>query len=276
MSSSVARVYTLVYSADPETGRRRHLLGIEAVVHGRARREMIDTLMRPTCRSQRVRLKQLIADGRAVLQPRTGRIASQGPWRGGNFGGTLLVGRAALAGGRIAHGENAAGAAVRELVEELRLPREILADKTLFTKMQLALSHVCDSPTPGRLGIERFYSLDLDAVRGTSRRLGELLSAGKIVRRFDPGADAPDDADAAEKRAVRIVDEDELVRCLEDGPTDEDVAVIRAEVAELARELCEVLGISLVPESLVQCLVDYQTARRIPTHADAARMFVHK
>ena len=265
------RAYVIVYLARPSTGKRAYLLGLESVIHPRARAEMREKLAKPSAHSQREHLKQLILDDKPPLvATKGGRIAGHGPWQGGNFGGTLLIGRAALFGGRVQRGEAVKDCAVRELVEELRLPTSLLSDETARTALTDALDYIGAEAVPQG---HHYFSLNLSDERlQANDAVREACTLDAIVINFT--LDATTNADRVEKRALKLVDEREFIDALRYGPTSEDLMVIERDVTDLARELCDILDIAEMPRSLVNHLVAYQRSRSLPGHADMAEKFV--
>lgn len=259
------RAYVIVYTVVPTTGKIMYLMGLESVVHPRARAEMHEQLSKPSARTQREHLRQVIVnDETPLVASKGGRVVGHGPWQGGNFGGTLLIGRAALFGGRVRRSESAKQGLVRELVEEMRLPPILLTDEHARDALANAIDFVDGVNTPQ---CQHYFSLNLvdDRLRA-NERVRAALDLETIIVNFTM-SDASNCADRVEKRALKLVDEHTFITALRSGPTADDLVAIEHGVVELATDLCALLDIEPVPRSLIDNLIAYQRSRQLPVQA---------
>jgi len=284
-----SRVYTIVHYHSPVDGSMRFLLGIESVLHRKALAEMRERLGAPGrgASHQRGVMRALLAAGEPVLGA-GGSVRAHGPFAGLNFGGVLLIGRPALAGGRVERTDpTPEHAALRELVEEMRLPLELLDVAELRTAALMRLVPLGDIERPRRPNatgapvIERYFSLDLDALRSDIGRAGDMLSptadllspAAILAEFFSDEFESELDAERAEKRGMLDLSPDEFVAELAGPLRERDRAEIRAEVGKLRNHLAVALFCD-VPDSFVDELVEFQASRRLDNQAEMARRFV--
>jgi 8-oxo-dGTP pyrophosphatase MutT (NUDIX family) len=163
---------------------------------------------------------------------------------GNNLGGTLLIARTALAGGRVDGGETFEEAAVRELGEEFGLVDRVTVDK---------LEAIDATPVVFEGSEIRFFSLDLRTVVDGD----PYKAAVEHCRTFLPNSD---------KRSLQVVRIEEL-ECLLREPQINDALYIQAEMERL---------VSMLPEpstKLVSDLFDFQMRRSLAHQVDAVGRF---
>lgn len=280
MSSSTAasittRVYVIVHYED-SFGDRRVLLGREAVLHKSALVDMraeLGNLEAHEATSQRERFRAALNSNKSVIYE-DGKVRFRGPWnRGRNFGGVLLIGRASLAGGKAERGESERDAAIRECVEELRLPRQLLVNETAAGL--LVEVHKDTTPANGysRAEVRLYYALDLDKLSGQLPDLAEALSPDVLVREF--AQRAADGNDGQEK--TELLDEalDSCIARMESGLDDGERATMRSELDVLADEFCRIVNANTTTAktALVNELLSFQESRTIETQLTALKAF---
>lgn len=227
----VQRAYVIVCWTD-EKGEMWCLSGRERAVHKRALAELIELA------PKKIEIDENGADAKNGI--------------GKNLGGTLLIGRTALPGGRVDRGETFEQAAVRELAEEFGLSEGVSeADLVPIGTAQELSVHVDGSEI-------RFFALCL---RNVFREPDVAARAAEFVRNFKPNSD---------KRSLEIVTARQL-RALLLAPDEADEKYIEDEMVQLAK--------TLEPDDdaaallLAAQLIEFQKRRSLQHQVDALVRF---
>lgn len=290
MKNNKIRVYIFPTFTDKLSNERRVLLGREEVLHLKALWEMRTILSKHRAQRQCAHLKSLLEKSMPVLDRTTGRVLGNGPFQGGNFGGVLLIGRPAPAGGRVEKSDaSIEEAGIREMVEEFRIEARLLEDKEIVQLIKDKLELVCTIDRPASQGVvEHYYTLDIDSFVGTD--VLKYLDPEDIVDLFDcPSLVSADDDDndkepapapsaaesnleaaRAEKRSVYAVPLSELKAQFGDRLGEEDRIYMLRKLELLAATVCELVQAAGCEKECARQLLAFQESRNMRTAAIAA------
>lgn len=269
MSSAPPRVRVYVIVHFERDGKRRVLLGREAVLHGTALNDMRTELNQDNAnaRSQRSYLRKLINEHQRIVYD-DGKLKAKGPWhRGRNFGGVLLIGRLSLAGGMVEDNEDERVAAIRECVEELRLPAALLGNSEARALLQLVHEHRTDAPAE----IRRYFSLDLDALAEQTPDLA--LDPADLVAGF--ANRAAFGHDGKEKVELEDIELSECIARMDGGLADTERDFMMRELETLAAEVCRIVGVTAneAQTTLRDNLFEFQEKRSVAPQVEALKTF---
>ena len=267
------RAYIIPHFQDAD-GTTKVILGKESVVSGLAVWDLARTMEDPRAARQFTKIKRNVANGDSFLWP-NGAPVERGPWRGRNFGGILLIGRPAFAGGRVERGESLADGAARELVEEYKLSPGLLAPgrRQRITR-HLRRLQVVEDRQRGRT--ETYYTLDLDAVRDAALLPSRILSGfrSEVVPVAEMWAcdSKRDPRLRVEKRQLEVAPVGELAARFQ-GLAPDDEQHIRERVYELAACFCGKLGLPEAADGVASALMQHQRARDTQQLVAVAQQF---
>lgn len=267
------RAYIILHFKDSKN-KTHVLIGRESVVHQKALEEMQQLLSSDNANKQREQMREQLSRGNKMIEE-GGRIVSRGPWRGGNFGGLLLIGRSSLPGGRAERCDKTeTDTAVRELVEEFRLPNFILEDEGAKNKIGALLKQLCEFKQNRRHEI--YYTLDLDEVR---KELPEFLKPYEIMTNFQIELEnAP--SNSLEKWSIFTCAASEMEKEFADELSEAYEMRMKDQLKDLALHICNTINVKYSKDKAVKHLVKemlrFQKARTMTNAKNVARLFAEK